>query len=94
MIGPAIITYNEVKEQLLDRKITVTKIRNGATFFLLGLGSKVLIANRIGTLWSDIQAIGVESITTQLAWMGIISYCIQLYFDFSASTFPRYTSNT
>lgn len=82
LIAGPIITYNEVKEQLLDRKITVTKIRNGATFFLLGLGSKVLIANRIGTLWSDIQAIGVESITTQLAWMGIISYCIQLYFDF------------
>ena len=82
LIAGPIITYNEVREQLVTRKITITKIRNGATFFLLGLGAKVLIANRIGTLWSDIQAIGVESITTQLAWMGIISYCIQLYFDF------------
>ena len=82
LIAGPIITYNEVREQLVTRKITVTRIRNGATIFLLGLGAKVLIANRIGTLWSDIQAIGVESITTQLAWMGIISYCIQLYFDF------------
>lgn len=82
LIAGPIITYNEVREQFVTRKITVTRIRNGATIFLLGLGAKVLIANRIGTLWSDIQAIGVESITTQLAWMGIISYCIQLYFDF------------
>ena len=82
LIAGPIITYNEVRVQLLERKITVTKIKNGATFFLLGLGAKVLIANRIGTLWSDIQAIGVESITTKLAWLGIISYCIQLYFDF------------
>ena len=82
LIAGPIITYNEVREQLVTRKITVTRIRNGATIFLPGLGAKVLIANRIGTLWSDIQAIGVESITTQLAWMGIISYCIQLYFDF------------
>ena len=82
LIAGPIITYNEVREQLLERKITVTKIKNGATFFLLGLGAKVLIANRIGTLCSDILAIGVESITTKLAWLGIISYCIQLYFDF------------
>jgi len=82
LIAGPIITYNEVREQLVTRKITVTRIRNGTIIFLLGLGAKVLIANRIGTLWSDIQAIGVESITTQLAWMGIISYCIELYFDF------------
>ena len=82
LIAGPIITYSEVRDQLIDRKITVTKMKNGAIIFLLGLGAKVLIANRIGTLWSDIQAIGVESITTQLAWMGIISYCIQLYFDF------------
>lgn len=82
LIAGPIITYNEMKDQLVERRITVTKIKNGVMFFLLGLGAKVLIANRIGTLWNDIQAIGVESITSQLAWMGIISYCIQLYFDF------------
>ena len=82
LIAGPIITYNVMKEQMESRKITTGKIKSGLVYFLLGLGAKVLIANRIGCLWNDVLTIGFESITTKLAWMGIISYCIQLYFDF------------
>ena len=49
----------------------------------VGLGAKVIVADRIGLLWNNIQAIGFESISTPLAWMGAFAYSIELYFDFS-----------
>ncbi len=82
LIAGPIITYNEIKSQLQERTISWKKAKCGIKYFLLGLGAKVLIANRIGTLWYDILKIGFESITTPLAWMGIIGYCLQLYYDF------------
>ncbi len=82
LIAGPIITYNEIRVQLTKRTITWKHTKIGIVYFLLGLGAKVLIANRIGGLWHDITKIGYESITTQLAWMGIIAYCLQLYFDF------------
>ena len=82
LIAGPIITYNEIKNQLMERTISKEKTVRGIKYFLLGLGAKVLIANRIGTLWFDITKIGFESITTPLAWMGIIAYCLQLYYDF------------
>lgn len=82
LIAGPIITYNEIRAQLRKRSITWKHTKVGIVYFVLGLGAKVLIANRIGGLWHDITKIGYESITTQLAWMGIIAYCLQLYFDF------------
>ena len=43
----------------------------------------MIVADRIGLLWNNIQAIGFESISTPLAWMGAFAYSIELYFDFS-----------
>ena len=82
LIAGPIITYNTINEQLKEREISLSLAKRGVKYFLFGLGAKVLIANRIGGLWIEIARIGVESITTQLAWMGIIGYCLQLYFDF------------
>lgn len=82
LIAGPIITYNEIGKQLVERTISKEKIIRGIKYFVLGLGAKVLIANRIGSLWNDISKIGFESITTPLAWMGIVGYCLQLYYDF------------
>ena len=54
----------------------------GLRIFVLGLGSKVLLANLIGGLWNDVQAVGYDSISTPLAWMAAAAYSFQLYFDF------------
>lgn len=54
----------------------------GLREFTIGLGLKVLIANRIGGLWRDIGTIGYESISTPLAWLGLIAFSLQIYFDF------------
>ncbi len=46
------------------------------------LGLKVLLANPLGKLWSQAQSIGFESLSTPLAWMSVIAFSLQLYFDF------------
>ena len=82
LIAGPIITYRQMKGQLQSRQVTGDKIKSGIRYFILGLGAKVLIANRIGSLWMQIEGIGYESISTVLAWMGIIAFALQIYFDF------------
>lgn len=54
----------------------------GLGTFVFGLGMKVLLANQLGGLWRDAKAIGFDSLSTPLAWMAILAYSFQLYFDF------------
>lgn len=83
LISGPIVVYSDVAQQLKKRIISLECFEDGLKLFILGLGSKVLIANRIGSLWNDIQTIGFESISTPLAWMGAFAYTIQIYFDFN-----------
>ena len=82
LIAGPIVTYQTVAEQLRNRTHSFDKVVEGLKIFTIGLGSKVIIANQIGGLWSDISMIGYESVSTPLAWMGIFAYSFQLYFDF------------
>lgn len=65
-----------------ERTLSLQKLEDGLTFFAIGLGMKVLIADRLGILWNEIVKIGFESISTPLAWIGAFGYSLQLYFDF------------
>ncbi len=82
LIAGPIVTYDTVAKQLRSRSHSLKKINEGLKIFTIGLGSKVLIANQIGGLWTDISSIGFESISTRLAWMGVVAYSFQIYFDF------------
>lgn len=82
LIAGPIVTYTWVADQLKRRCHTLERIDEGLRIFTLGLGAKVLLANQIGKLWTDIGAVGYESISTPLAWMGIAAFSFQLYFDF------------
>ena len=68
--------------EYVPRVVSLQKLEDGITFFAMGLGMKVLIADRLGILWNEIVKIGFESISTPLAWMGAFGYSLQLYFDF------------
>ena len=76
LIAGPIVNYHLIQEQLHKRK------HSGLKVFALGLAYKVLLANRVGHLWTEVTAIGYESISTPLAWMSIVAYSLQLYFDF------------
>ena len=79
--GP-ITAFGEIAEELSARKYSIFKVEMGLRIFILGLGMKVLAADRIGLLWNGIQTIGFESISTPLAWLGAVGYSLQLYLDF------------
>ncbi len=64
------------------RHIRLSRLEDGLILLVMGLGMKVLLADRIGILWNEIDRIGYESISTPLAWMGAFAYTFQLYFDF------------
>ncbi len=82
LIAGPIVTYSHMKDQLDHPAISLARVDEGLKDFTYGLGLKVLLANRIGSLWTDISSIGYDSISTPLAWMGIVAFSFQLYFDF------------
>lgn len=82
LIAGPIVKYETVAAQLKERSHSIRRVEDGLKTFTIGLGYKVLIANQIGGLWSDVANIGYRSISTPLAWLGIFAYSFQLYFDF------------
>ena len=86
MIGP-IVKYRDLAPALhtYKKRYTLDQIQAGAEMFVFGLAKKVLLADSIGALWTDLLAtdIGLANVSTPLAWMGIIAYSLQLYFDFA-----------
>lgn len=82
LISGPIVNYSEVSEALTKRSMTWQSVQNGLKVFTLGLAAKVLLADRIGLLWNDIQVRGFESISMPMAWLGAIAYSFKIYFDF------------
>lgn len=82
LISGPILLYGEVREQLRKRRFDLTGLQEGLKVFTMGLASKVLLADRIGLLWQEVQVAGFESISTPLAWMGAVAYSLNIYFDF------------
>lgn len=83
LIAGPIVKYRDINIQLKNRIIDYNKISDGIAEFIFGLGKKVLIANNVGMLWNEIQILGFKNISTPLAWLAIISFALQIYFDFS-----------
>lgn len=80
--GP-IVRYEDIADELENRKIDIDTIWDGILQFVAGLGKKVLIANNIGTLWDTVKAMDLNTVPVATAWLGIAAYTLQIYFDFS-----------
>lgn len=83
LIAGPIVKYIDISKELKNRDINLDEIQEGIRLFILGLGSKILIANNIGNLWNEVETMGFNNISTILAWMGIIAFSLQIYFDFN-----------
>lgn len=83
LIAGPIVTYADINKELKERTITLEMIDDGLRLFIMGVGSKVLIANNIGSLWTEIQNLGFANVSTPLVWLGVLAYSFQIYFDFS-----------
>lgn len=80
--GP-IVRYDDIAAELNSRRIDLDLIYDGIVRFITGLGKKVLLANGIGQLWETASACAPAELSTLTAWLGIIGYTLQIYFDFS-----------
>jgi alginate O-acetyltransferase complex protein AlgI len=83
LIAGPIVKYTQIAYELKHRVISMDKFESGLKLFLLGLASKVLLANNIGMMWDDIARLPVESLSTATAWLGTLAFGFQIYFDFS-----------
>ena len=97
LIAGPIINYSEVRMALCSRTVTFEQFESGLKILILGLGAKVIVADRIGLLWNNIQVIlsnnlayvadaafsSIGNMSVLLAWLGAIAYTLQIYFDFS-----------
>ncbi|MBQ5334525.1 MAG: MBOAT family protein [Oscillospiraceae bacterium] len=83
LIAGPIVRFSDVQKELHRRRTTLEDFLEGLQLFIIGLGRKVLLANQLGNLWDDLANVGYESVSTPAAWMGIVAYSMQLYFDFS-----------
>lgn len=80
--GP-IVRYEDVSAQLACRRIDLRSMSDGITRFVCGMCKKVLIANSIGALWTDVKSQDYASMPAATAWLGIAAFTLQIYFDFS-----------
>ena len=94
LIAGPIVKYRDVAAQLhvYKNRYSLPQIEDGMTIFTFGLAKKVLLADAVGALWTDIIGIadspattfvGLANASTALVWLGVIAYSLQLYFDFS-----------
>src|SRR5699024_2587998 len=83
LIAGPIIRYNTIADQIKKRFVDINLFTEGIQRFIIGLSKKVIIANSCGEVVDVIfsQSPGEMSVAT--AWIGVIAYALQIYFDFS-----------
>ncbi|WP_377865144.1 MBOAT family O-acyltransferase [Bacillus sp. R86525] len=82
LVAGPIVKYSDIDKQLQERKVTFDRFGEGMELFIRGLALKVLLANNIGLLWTSIKTTSISELTILTAWIGIIAFAFQIYFDF------------
>ena len=83
LIAGPIIKYKDLGDQIDERTTSADKFAAGVQIFMVGLGKKLLLANNVGQLWDTCKAMAPGELTVAGAWLGIVAFSLQLYFDFS-----------
>ncbi len=83
LIAGPIVRYRTIDEQLSNRRETIEGFSAGIMRFSVGLAKKVLLADTIGMLWNTIHATEISDLSCLSAWLGIVAFAFQIYFDFS-----------
>ena len=83
LIAGPIIKYKDLGDQIDERTVSADKFSAGVQIFMVGLAKKLLIANNVGMLWDSYKALAPGNLTVAGAWLGVVAFSFQLYFDFS-----------
>jgi alginate O-acetyltransferase complex protein AlgI len=83
LIAGPIVKYKDINNQIRKRTVTLEGFAYGTKRFIYGLSKKVLIANTLALVADTIFDSNISEVTTFAAWIGSISYTLQIYYDFS-----------
>lgn len=83
LIAGPIVRYVDIDQQLNDHPTTMNQFYEGIQRFIVGLSKKVLLANNAGMIFEEISKLSSMDQSVVSAWIGIIAYAFQIYFDFS-----------
>lgn len=83
LIAGPIVRYLDIGRQIKARKESLELFISGVQRFILGLGKKVIIANTFATVADRIFSFYPQYLSTEIVWLALISYTLQIYFDFS-----------
>ncbi len=83
LIAGPIVRYHDIAAQLQERRLSFNKFSYGVQRFLTGLAKKVLIANSFAVVADHYFGLNPAELSTTMAWMGVVAYTFQIYFDFS-----------
>jgi alginate O-acetyltransferase complex protein AlgI len=83
LIAGPIVRYVDIAAQIRERQVTVAGFAEGVQRFIIGLGKKMLIANSAAVVADVVFKIPANELGTGMAWLGIVCYTLQIYFDFS-----------
>lgn len=83
LIAGPIVKYHDIEKEINERKQTIEGISSGIRRFIYGLAKKILVANTVGYIADTIYAMNLLDINWLVAWVGAITYTLQIYYDFS-----------
>ena len=83
LIAGPIVKYTDIQDDIHNHKADMETISYGIKRFIIGLAKKVLIANNIGALWDKISLMNFSELNAMTAWLGVLAFAFQIYFDFS-----------
>ena len=83
LIAGPIIKYKDLGDQINERTCSTERFASGVQILMVGLAKKLLIANNVGMLWDSYKAMAPAELTVAGAWLGVLAFTFQIYFDFS-----------
>ncbi|MDM8541055.1 MBOAT family O-acyltransferase [Desulfococcaceae bacterium HSG9] len=83
LIAGPIVRYHDIFKQISDRRVTAEDFQTGIIRFVAGFGKKVIIANNMGAVADHIFSLPATELPAGFAWLGIVAYTLQIYYDFS-----------
>jgi alginate O-acetyltransferase complex protein AlgI len=83
LIAGPIVRFHDIAAQITHRYIRFQDFGEGVERFIIGLGKKVLIANQVAVISDQVFALKTGALSPGIAWLGVLCYTLQIYFDFS-----------
>jgi alginate O-acetyltransferase complex protein AlgI len=83
LIAGPIVRYVEIEQELYQNRGSLDGVADGLFRFCIGLGKKLILADTMGGLADSVFALPGNELTMAIAWVGVIAYTLQIYYDFS-----------